>query len=44
VGSLVAELLDLRQRFLEDGGIRDVAAERTGIIDVLGFPSPADDD
>jgi hypothetical protein len=43
-GTLPAELLDLRQRFLEDGGIRDLAARRTGIIDAIGFPIPTEDD
>lgn len=43
-GSLPAELVDLRHRFLEDGKIRDVAAQRTGIVDAIGFPVPGDDD
>lgn len=43
-GSLPGELLDLRHRFLEDGGIRDLAARRTRITDAIGFPVPAADD
>jgi len=43
-GPMPDELLDLRHRFLADDGIRDIAARRTGIIDAIGFPIPADDD
>jgi hypothetical protein len=43
-GPMPDALLDLHLRFLADDGIRDIAARRTGIIDAIGFPVPADDD
>ena len=36
-GTVPAEFLDLRHRFLEEGGVRNLAARRTRIIDALGF-------
>jgi len=43
-GTLPDELGPLRHRILEAGGIRDVAALRTGMIDAIGFPVAVDDD
>jgi hypothetical protein len=43
-GELPAELQVLRQRFLQDAGIGDTPASRSGIIEGLGFPSAADED
>ena len=39
VDPLPAELVILRRRFLEDEGIGNLEATRTGIMDSLGFPS-----
>lgn len=43
-GELPAELQVLRQRFLEDAGIGDIPATRSGIVERLGFPSADDED
>jgi hypothetical protein len=41
-GKLPAELLELRQRFLDGMAIGDVAAARSDIAQGIGFPSPDD--
>jgi hypothetical protein len=42
-GSLPGEVLELRQRFLVDGGIGNVPAARARVADAIGFPTSRDD-